>query len=54
MNTGKPVTGPVIVLSLTGVFFMAPEAAAYHINRLDDACLSIQQWLLHDSGAGGT
>lgn len=53
MNTGKPVTAPVIVLSLT-VFLMAPEAAAYHINRLGDARLSIQQWLLHDSGAGGT
>lgn len=49
MNTEIPVTGSVIVLSVTFFFFlMGPEAAAYHINRLGDACLSIQQWLLHD------
>lgn len=52
-NTGIPVTCSVIVLSVT-VFFMVPEAAAYRINRLGDACLRIQQWLPHDSGAGGT
>lgn len=33
---------------------MASEAVAHHINRLGDARLRIQQWLLRDSGAGGT
>lgn len=33
---------------------MASEAAAHHINIVGDACLRILQWLLHDSGAGGT
>lgn len=53
MSTGIPVTGPVIVISMI-FLFMKADAAAYHINRLRDANLSIQQWLPHDSGAGGT